>query len=317
MPVNDMDVQGKPISPELVEALLHHASTRAINTAALHAAKVTQSESARVNGALVEDVNFALNGGCVCLNNFLCPKNDWGLFDALKRELTQYSGDNLKRTDAQEGESKGLVDWSKHEVFENPTTISATFNSIIEVMDRFFDVEVYATRLNYYRDGSTWKPFHHDSHAYGGKALREDFTIGVSLGESRLLDFLHQPSTKTFSFPQENGDCFAFTSDVNTRFMHGVPKDSNPRCRPRFSIIAWGRRRSLNARNGGGAQTHEAFVARSMTTVEDALEAAYAMVGRQASAGMGSRTETSGSGSEGGAQAKGKAADKKKKNRLQ
>ena len=40
----------------------------------------------------------------------------------------------------------------------------------------YFDVEVYASRLNFYRDGTDWKPFHHDSHAYGGKAKREDFT---------------------------------------------------------------------------------------------------------------------------------------------
>lgn len=53
-----------------------------------------------------------------------------------------------------------------------------------------------------------------------------------------------------------NGDVFAFDSDVNKRFQHGVPKLTGQAATirgPRFSIIAWGRRRSLNERNGGGS----------------------------------------------------------------
>ena len=47
---------------------------------------------------------------------------------------------------------------------------------------------------------------------------------GASFGASRELQFLHEPSGQTFSFPQNNGDIFAFTSSVNQRFKHGVPK---------------------------------------------------------------------------------------------
>lgn len=47
---------------------------------------------------------------------------------------------------------------------------------------------------------------------------------GASFGASRELQFLHEPSGKTFTFPQNNGDVFAFTSEVNQRFMHGVPR---------------------------------------------------------------------------------------------
>jgi hypothetical protein len=63
---------------------------------------------------------------------------------------------------------------------------------------------------------------------------------------------LHPPSGERFAFPQHNGDVFAFDSEVNRRFQHGVPKlSSNVNCGPRFSVIAWGRRRSINERNGG------------------------------------------------------------------
>jgi hypothetical protein len=54
------------------------------------------------------------------------------------------------------------------------------------------------------------------------------------------------------AFPQSNGDVFAFDSEINNRFEHGVPKASSKTASgPRFSIIAWGRRRSMNVRNGG------------------------------------------------------------------
>jgi hypothetical protein len=98
---------------------------------------------------------------------------------------------------------------------------------------------VYATRLNFYPDSTAWKPFHHDSHAYAtGKDQREDFTMGASFGASRALVFKTVQSEQQFSFPQNNGDVFAFDSRVNKQFQHGVPKVSG-KSGPRFSIIAW------------------------------------------------------------------------------
>lgn len=57
---------------------------------------------------------------------------------------------------------------------------SETFREIVNRMSEYFDVEVFATRLNFYPDSSSWKPFHHDSHAYAGKnrKVKEDFTMG-------------------------------------------------------------------------------------------------------------------------------------------
>ena len=50
--------------------------------------------------------------------------------------------------------------------------------------------EVLASRLNVYRDGKDWKPFHHDSHAFS-KGQQEDFTAGASFGAPRALAFQH------------------------------------------------------------------------------------------------------------------------------
>jgi len=148
-----------------------------------------------------------------------------------------------------------MINWSKHFKHENPD-FSPTFNEIIEKMSNYFDVEVYATRLNFYCDGSDWKPFHHDSHPYVG-GVREDFTMGASFGASRQLVFLHPSSNQTFAFPQNNGDVFAFTSEANKRFQHGIPKVTKL-IGPRFSIIAWGIRRSMTDRNSAIGERTEA-----------------------------------------------------------
>ncbi|KAG5486760.1 hypothetical protein LSCM1_08016 [Leishmania martiniquensis] len=241
------------------------------NVALSHAAGILSSEAARVDAQLISDFTSILRGNAVYIRNFICDEKDMHLYDSLKEELVASTGATMLG-------SGGLMNWSKHQVFENPKDISQTFNGIIDMLAEYFDVDVYATRLNYYRDGTQWKPQHHDSHAYGGCALREDFTVGVSLGATRSLLFVHEASRREFDFPQMNGDCFAFTGEVNQLFTHGVPRAHMP-TGDRFSIIAWGRRRTLNERNGGvpcgaAAQLKGCHI----NTMEDAVEVAKQLV---------------------------------------
>ena len=79
-----------------------------------------------------------------------------------------------------------------------------------------------------------------------------------------MLEFKHEGSGATFAFPQNNGasdaankhvpiawvvgDVFAFDTNVNKAFQHGVPK-AKASCGPRFSIIAWGRRMEANSQH--------------------------------------------------------------------
>jgi len=183
---------------------------------------------------LYDDYMTILKGHCIYLPNFFSPTADYSLLKAVTHDLEQFT-------------DKAMINWSKHLKHENPD-FSPTFKDIINKMVDYFDVEVYATRLNFYADGSDWKPFHHDSHPYIGTGVREDFTMGASFGASRQLVFLHPPSGQTFSFPQNNGDVFAFTAEANKRFQHGVPKASQI-VGPRFSIIAWGVRRNITEKN--------------------------------------------------------------------
>jgi len=205
---------------------------------------VFKEETARVDGQLITDFQAVMQGHCVYLRKFMCAKNDFSILQTLMEDL--------KRKAAEDKEHGGMINWSRHFKYENPD-FSPTFQAVLKRLEDYFDVEIHATRLNFYPDASSWKPFHHDSHAYGEKGVREDFTMGASFGCSRELVFLHPSSGAMFSFPQENGDVFAFDSEVNRKFQHGVPRLRDPKIieGPRFSIIAWGRRRTLNERNGG------------------------------------------------------------------
>lgn len=169
---------------------------------------------------IISDYESILNNGCFYLPNFFCESGNTDIFEKIKNEIKQ----------------EIPVGWSKHQKYENPQ-FSKTFNEIVEKMAKHFNVKVIQTRLNYYHDGSYWKPFHHDSHAYGIKD--ENFTMGASFGDSRELIFLHPATDNKFTFPQNNGDIFAFNKEVNQKFMHGIPKAPN-KFGERFSIIAWG-----------------------------------------------------------------------------
>lgn len=247
-----------------------------------------KSQMNQLDGVLMDDFESLLAGNAVYLENFICERDNFSLMRTMLQELQEHAKATLG------AEGAGLVRWSKHFKHESPT-FSPTFKAIVDRLAEYFDVEVFASRLNVYLDGQGWKPFHHDSHAYldtdsvaaerhakwmipddddpHGR-VREDFTIGASLGDLRHLAFRHvgKPMSHRdrggdaggaeaeaerrkplrdaaqFAFPQYNGDVFAFTSVANEKFQHGVPK-SAAGAGPRFSIIAWGRRRTLNVRN--------------------------------------------------------------------
>eukprot|EP01088_Endostelium_zonatum_P015351 TRINITY_DN3721_c0_g1_i1.p1 TRINITY_DN3721_c0_g1~~TRINITY_DN3721_c0_g1_i1.p1 ORF type:complete len:326 (-),score=107.01 TRINITY_DN3721_c0_g1_i1:14-991(-) len=201
-----------------------------------YASKMMKNPIAFTDSQLTEDYQLLVNGHAFYLPHFFCESSDYSYLENLTADLQLLP-------------SNSLTNWSKHFKHENPD-FSPTFRSIIQILAEYFNVDIYATRLNFYPDSSAWKPFHHDSHAYSGHNKKEDFTIGASFGASRELVFLHPKSKNMFGFPQDNGDIFAFDTKVNQVYQHGVPKATG-KTGPRFSVIAWGRRRSLNERNGG------------------------------------------------------------------
>lgn len=192
------------------------------NKAKQYSSNLLTSERDRLNESLITSYKKTLNNSCLYLPHFIAKLNDTSLFDKLKEEMKQ--------------NKSTIVNWSAHYKLENPTGLT-TFEDIISKVAKALQVKVKATRINYYANGADWKPYHRDSHKIVD-GEREDITIGLSLGANRELSFLHVASNNKFSFPQNNGDLFAFTDEVNADFKHGVPK-TKVSIGERFSIIMW------------------------------------------------------------------------------
>lgn len=228
-----MMVQNKPIKikkeqicddTKISNTMTDTKHNNRVNMITKYVKKLVRSESDMINPDLRHGMDL-LTKGAFYYPECICNEKDLNLFKQIVDELEQA------------GELK-IISWSQHCKIENPKC-SETFNRIIEKIANIFNVVVCETRLNYYKDQSDWKPLHHDSHAYANEMnLREDFTIGISLGATRELVFMHEHSGNQFKFPQKNGDVFAFDQYVNKDFLHGVTKSLIP-TGPRISLIAW------------------------------------------------------------------------------
>lgn len=116
-----------------------------------------------------------------------------------------------------------------------------TFNYVIEKIKNYFEMNIQATRLNWYRDTSQWKPFHHDAAAVkSDKAELQNFTVAVSFGETREAAFEHAKTKTVISMPQQDGCIYAFSNDTNVIWRHGILQDIPVKNTGRISIIAWG-----------------------------------------------------------------------------
>lgn len=116
-----------------------------------------------------------------------------------------------------------------------------TFEFVIERLVKFFKVKVEATRLNWYKDTSQWKRFHHDSaYVKEDKADKQNFTIAVSFGVTRDAAFEHATTKTVVSLPQSDGVVYCFSNDTNGIWRHGILQDLPVRHEGRISIIIWG-----------------------------------------------------------------------------
>lgn len=123
----------------------------------------------------------------------------------------------------------------------NWKTFAPTFNMVLDRLRKFFNMNIKATRFNWYKDTSQWKPFHFDSAAVNPeKAKSQNFTVAVSFGNTRDAAFEHPASKLVISMPQSDGTIYAFCSDTNRLWRHGILKEDSVREEGRISIIAWG-----------------------------------------------------------------------------
>lgn len=177
-----------------------------------------------------------------CIPAFMCAHDDLSLMHRLQSELP---------------EGKDFSDWhGKRHMgmhFEGSDVSALRLDSAPPVLretvgklEAAFGIRASAARLNLYRSSADWKPFHADRGADGEGVPQ--VTVGLSLGATRELSFTHWQTGITASFPQNNGDVFAFTPELNRVFLHGVPKVEGCRAAeaksdgPRISLILWGSR---------------------------------------------------------------------------
>jgi hypothetical protein len=163
---------------------------------------------------------------------------DETLYQRLTAEVEAVERTNRQLLKSWHGDSHWIVDdatgWKKQ---------CPTFQAVIERIRAYFNMDIKATRFNWYKDQSEWKPFHHDAAAVKpDKARTQNFTVGVSFGCTRDAAFEEAETKKVISMPLTNGSTYCFARDTNILWRHGilqVPPEQQ-KAEGRVSIIAWG-----------------------------------------------------------------------------
>eukprot|EP00927_Polykrikos_kofoidii_P050544 TRINITY_DN44442_c0_g1_i1.p1 TRINITY_DN44442_c0_g1~~TRINITY_DN44442_c0_g1_i1.p1 ORF type:complete len:446 (-),score=48.53 TRINITY_DN44442_c0_g1_i1:13-1269(-) len=175
-----------------------------------------------------------LGGNAYCYESAVCEAEDFSIYESLLKEL-----------DYKPCWMSGGTPLNRPTALGGPDALqrSPTYDRVIRMLAGYFGVEPVYSLVNHYRNGDDYTPHHSDQYYQG-----VNMTIGASFGEMRHLLFEHRESKERFSFPQSNGDIFAFTNQVNERFTHAVPKEkrrahsaSRGVTPGRVSVIMWGR----------------------------------------------------------------------------
>ena len=174
-----------------------------------------------------------------------CQEDDHSVYDALLAELeasgvkslfVEWHGDSHVIADDKKAGGK----WKKN---------SPTFQRVVEQIRTYFNMDIKATRFNWYRHERDWKPFHHDAAAMKSNfARQQNCTVAASFGDEREIGFEHAKNRALISLPQPNGSMYAFGRDVNIEWRHGVmpvPIEQQQLGKKklrggRISIVCWG-----------------------------------------------------------------------------
>jgi hypothetical protein len=213
--------------------------------------KMACAQSLIMENSLSRSFNKVLRGGARHLRGvFGHASNDLGLFDALRRELGRGEGAWSRGT---KGSARikwsipglngcGLIDG---EVAQDLTGEELpAFSFVLRSLAESVDAEMLSWWVNIYEEGNVALGFHHD-HQSGNNGLRWgrifDVTAGASFGACRELTFRHAATRREFGFPQANGDIFAFDTQTDLEFMHGIYNEKQ-QCGPRISVIMVGKK---------------------------------------------------------------------------
>jgi len=173
----------------------------------------------------------------IMVPNFLCQEDDWRVYYDLVAEQRKVQDSGMRNSE--------WISWHEgaHLITKAPS--GPLYDGLIQKVLNYFDMSAKSigTRFNWYRDSNDWKPFHHDSAAFNpDRARNQNITVGLSLGSTRELSFLHAKNGTKVYFPQPNGMLFAFGRDVNILWKHGINAlpENEKDGKGRISIVVWG-----------------------------------------------------------------------------
>lgn len=166
------------------------------------------------------------------------PEQDLSVYGKLLNEIQNCGVDEKQLWQSWHGDSHMIADNKRRWKDACPT-----FHWVVDTLADYFQMDVKATRLNWYRDSSEWKPFHHDAAAVKPHmAKTQNFTAAVSFGAERDAAFEHAQTKTVIAMPQPNGTVYTFGKDVNILWRHGIPQlpPEKRSSQGRISIIVWG-----------------------------------------------------------------------------
>ena len=171
----------------------------------------------------------------IVVSDLFCQPDDKSIYKALLEEVESNDQNEWKLWHG----DNHLISDDRKRCFKR----SETFEMIIEKISVYFNMDVKATRFNWFRDTTDWKPYHHDAAALKPeKAAEQNFTVAVSFGVERDIAFQHAKTGTTISIPLPNGTMYTFSNDVNCIWRHGVPQVHPDHYvkEGRISVVAWG-----------------------------------------------------------------------------
>ena len=174
-------------------------------------------------------------------SNIFSDQNQYEIYNKLLKEIDSLPQDNLLKMWHGNDKIEGTHLIANDRVFQKYIDRCPTFKFVIERLNVFFNMDIKATRFNWYKDADHWKPFHHDS-AYVNpeKAKTQNFTVAASFGCTKDAAFQHAKTKTTLSIPQPDSTVYAFLNDTNAIWRHGILQDTTQTDKGRISIIAWG-----------------------------------------------------------------------------
>lgn len=123
----------------------------------------------------------------VMVNDIFCQPGDLSIYNSLLDEIQNSGVEPNKLWQLWHGDSHVIADDKRMWKEKCPT-----FKWVVDKMADYFGMDVKATRFNWYRHSSEWKPFHHDAAAMKERfAKTQNFTLAVSFGAERDAAFEH------------------------------------------------------------------------------------------------------------------------------